>query len=79
MNLQPSELMKPGIVLVMALFYATLPPTLIRSWRALVPPLLLLGMPAGLVMLQPDLAPVLPSVSGRWSWCSCPARPSGGF
>jgi rod shape determining protein RodA len=33
MNLQPSELMKPGIVLVMALFYATLPPTLIRSWR----------------------------------------------
>jgi rod shape determining protein RodA len=55
MNLQPSELMKPGIVLVMALFYATLPPTLIRSWRALVPPLLLLGMPAGLVMLQPDL------------------------
>jgi len=59
MNLQPSELMKPAIVLVMALFYASLPPTLIRSWRALLPPVLLLGLPAALVMLQPDLGTAL--------------------
>jgi len=55
MTLQPSELMKPGIVLVMAMFFSTLPPPMTRSWRALVPPLLLLGVPAGLVIIQPDL------------------------
>jgi rod shape determining protein RodA len=55
MQLQPSELMKPGIVLVMAMFYANLPPAMTRSWRALVPPILLLGLPAGLVIIQPDL------------------------
>jgi rod shape determining protein RodA len=55
MTLQPSELMKPGIVLVMAMFYANLPPAMTRSWRALVPPVLLLGLPAGLVIIQPDL------------------------
>lgn len=55
MTLQPSELMKPVIVLVLARFYDTLPPTLIGSWRALIPALTLLGLPAGFVMLQPDL------------------------
>jgi rod shape determining protein RodA len=55
MQLQPSELMKPGIVLIMATFFANLPPAMTRSWRALVPPVLLLGLPAGLVIIQPDL------------------------
>ncbi|NBC36320.1 rod shape-determining protein RodA [Novosphingobium sp. FSY-8] len=55
MQLQPSELMKPGIVLVMATFFAGLPPTMTRGWRALVAPALLLGLPAGLVIIQPDL------------------------
>ena len=59
MTLQPSELMKPGIVLVMSVFYATLPPALIRSWRALLPPVLLLGLPAALVIIQPDLGTAL--------------------
>ena len=59
MTLQPSELMKPGIVLVMARFYDTLPPAMTRSWRALLPAAALLGVPALLVMLQPDLGTAL--------------------
>lgn len=55
MTLQPSELMKPGIVLVLAWFYSVLPVGETQSWRALAPAAVLLGIPAGLVMLQPDL------------------------
>jgi rod shape determining protein RodA len=55
MQLQPSELMKPGIVLVFAWFYSLLPVSEIKTWRAVAPAVLLLGLPAGLVMLQPDL------------------------
>ncbi|MGV3512102.1 MAG: rod shape-determining protein RodA [Novosphingobium sp.] len=55
MTLQPSELMKPGIVLVLAWFYSVLPIGETQSWRALLPAGILLGIPAGLVMLQPDL------------------------
>jgi rod shape determining protein RodA len=54
-RLQPSELMKPGIVLVLASFYHSLPPAMAGSWRALVPAGLLIGLPMGLVLLQPDL------------------------
>jgi len=59
MTLQPSELMKPAIVLVMARFYDSLPPAMTSSWRALVPAAALLAVPAGLVMLQPDLGTAL--------------------
>jgi rod shape determining protein RodA len=59
MNLQPSELMKPVIVLVLAHFFANLPPAMTRTWRALVAPGLLLAVPAGLVILQPDLGTAL--------------------
>ena len=59
MNLQPSELMKPAIVLVLAYFYANLPPSMTRSWRALLPAVGLLGIPAALVILQPDLGTAL--------------------
>lgn len=55
MTLQPSELMKPGIVLVLAWFYSVLPVGETQGWRAIVPAGALLGIPAGLVMLQPDL------------------------
>ena len=37
MQLQPSELMKPGIVLVLAWFYSVLPAPEIKTWRAIVP------------------------------------------
>lgn len=59
MNLQPSELMKVAIVLALARFYAQLPPGETRSWTALWPALVLIGIPAGLVMLQPDLGTAL--------------------
>lgn len=55
MTLQPSELMKPGIVLVLAWFYSVLPVGETQNWRALGLAAVLLGVPAGLVMLQPDL------------------------
>ncbi len=55
MTLQPSEMMKPVIVLVLAHFYDNLPPAMTRSWRALMPAAMLMAVPAALVMLQPDL------------------------
>ena len=58
-RLQPSEFMKPVIVLVLARFYELLPPSDIRKWRAIWPAALLLGTPVALVMLQPDLGTAL--------------------
>lgn len=54
-QLQPSELMKPVIVLVLARFYSDLPVGMIPSWRSLIPAGVLIALPVGLVMLQPDL------------------------
>lgn len=54
-RLQPSEFMKPAIVLVLARFYSLLPPADIRKWRAIWPAALLLGVPAVLILVQPDL------------------------
>ncbi|GAA4811438.1 peptidoglycan glycosyltransferase MrdB [Sphingosinicella ginsenosidimutans] len=54
-RLQPSELMKPAIVLVVARFYDMLPAREIRSWTAIWPALVLIGLPAGLILIQPDL------------------------
>ena len=59
MTLQPSELMKPGIVLVLARFFDLLPAGEIRGWRALVPAVGLMAVPMALVMLQPDLGTAL--------------------
>lgn len=53
--LQPSELMKPVIVVTLAQFYSTLPVGMITGWRALVLPGALIAAPVGLVLLQPDL------------------------
>jgi len=58
-RLQPSELMKLAIVLAAARFYDVLPPAESRSVGAIWPPALLIGMPAALVMLQPDLGTAL--------------------
>lgn len=53
--LQPSELMKPSIVLVLASFFHNLPAGITGGWRALFVPGVLIGMPMALVLLQPDL------------------------
>ncbi|WP_197276960.1 rod shape-determining protein RodA [Sphingomonas profundi] len=63
-RLQPSELMKPAIVLVLARFYDLLPAGEIRRWHAIWPAALLIGVPAFLVMLQPDLGTALMIVAG---------------
>jgi len=54
-RLQPSEFMKPAIVLTLARFFELLPPGEIRKWRAIWPALALLGVPAFLILAQPDL------------------------
>lgn len=54
-RLQPSELMKPGIVLALATYYHSLAPGMITNWRSLIPAGVLIGLPVGLVILQPDL------------------------
>ena len=54
-RLQPSELMKPMIVLTLARFYEILPAGEIRRFGAIWPAAVLIGIPAGLVILQPDL------------------------
>jgi rod shape determining protein RodA len=58
-TLQPSELMKPVIVLVLARFYDSLPAALTASWRGLVPGAGLIAVPAAFVMIQPDLGTAL--------------------
>lgn len=54
-RIQPSELMKPAVVLAMARFYETLPVGMIGTWRSLVPSTMLIALPIGLVLMQPDL------------------------
>ncbi len=63
-RLQPSELMKPVIVLACARFYEMLPAGEIRRFGAIWPAVVLIGLPAGLVMLQPDLGTALMIVAG---------------
>jgi len=63
-RLQPSELMKPCIVLAIAKFYDNLPPNETRRFGAIWPALLLIGIPAALVMKQPDLGTALMITAG---------------
>ncbi|MFA7604056.1 MAG: rod shape-determining protein RodA [Novosphingobium sp.] len=59
MTLQPSELMKPAIVLVLARFFDDLPAPMTASWRGLVPAAGLIAVPAAFVIIQPDLGTAL--------------------
>jgi rod shape determining protein RodA len=54
-RLQPSEFMKLAVVLSLAKYFHRLPPAFTTSPSALIPPVLMVGIPAALVMLQPDL------------------------
>jgi rod shape determining protein RodA len=58
-RLQPSEFMKPAIVLVLARFYELLPPGDIKRWRAIWPAALLLGVPFLLILVEPDMGTAL--------------------
>ena len=54
-RLQPSEFMKPAIVVTLARFYSLLPAGDVRKLRGLWPAAALLFVPAGLILVQPDL------------------------
>jgi rod shape determining protein RodA len=59
LRLQPSELMKPAIVLALAAFYDHLPAVDVRRFSALWPAAVAIGVPFLLVMAQPDLGTAL--------------------
>jgi rod shape determining protein RodA len=63
-NLQPSELMKPVIILALARFYDLLPVGELRRWSAIWPAALLLGIPAAFILVQPDLGTAVMVVVG---------------
>lgn len=63
-NLQPSELMKPAIVLTVAFYFHRLPASRVRDWDAMAVPLAIMAVPVGLVMLQPDLGTSLAVLFG---------------
>ena len=63
-RLQPSEFMKLAIVLALARFYHFLPRGYAGKFAGMWPPLALIGLPAALVMLQPDLGTALMIVVG---------------
>jgi rod shape determining protein RodA len=58
-RLQPSEFMKLAIILALARYYHFLPRMFVESPRVLWVPLLMIGFPMALVVLQPDLGTAL--------------------
>jgi len=53
-NWQPAETMKLATILVNAQWLSMNPGEL-KQWRGLIPPAFICGVPAGLILLQPDL------------------------
>ena len=64
MRLQPSELMKVTLVMMLAAYYDWLPASKVSRPQWLIPPLLLIFLPVGLVLKQPDLGTSLLLVMG---------------
>ena len=54
-RLQPSEVMKVALVLALARYFHGLAVDDVRRWTGLLMPLVLIGLPAVLVLRQPDL------------------------
>lgn len=59
MNLQPSELMKIGVIMALARYYHDLGAEKVRRYRALLLPIAMMALPMGMVMIQPDLGTAL--------------------
>ncbi len=55
LRLQPSELMKPILVIALATFYSTMPPRHIRTLGAIWPAGVMIGIPVVVILVQPDL------------------------
>ena len=58
-RLQPSEVMKIGVIMALAKYYHSIELEEVKRWRALIIPMLIIGAPVGLVLLQPDLGTAL--------------------
>ena len=58
-RLQPSEVMKIGVIMALAKYYHSIALEEVKRWRALIIPMLIIGAPVGLVLLQPDLGTAL--------------------
>ena len=54
-RLQPSEVMKIGVILALARYFHAIPQENINTFRTLIPPLILIFIPAGFIYMQPDL------------------------
>lgn len=63
-RLQPSELMKVAVVLAVARFFDLLPAGEVRTWHAVWMPLVVVGVPFSLVLVQPDLGTALMILGG---------------
>ncbi|MEZ5893400.1 MAG: rod shape-determining protein RodA [Parvularculaceae bacterium] len=59
MQFQPSEAMKIGLVLGLARYYHGLRAEQVSHILYLIPPLLMIGAPVGLIFIQPDLGTAL--------------------
>jgi rod shape determining protein RodA len=64
MRLQPSEVMKVGLVMVLALYYDWLDPKKVSHPFWVLLPLLLTVIPVALVLVQPDLGTAILLVAG---------------
>lgn len=82
-RIQPSELMKIAVILAIARFYHYLPRGQTGKLSGIIPPLVLAGLPAGLVLMQPDLGTTITILAAGvitmflaglpWRWILIPA------
>jgi rod shape determining protein RodA len=64
LTIQPSEIMKISLVLALARYYHGLRPESVSHILYLIPPAIMVGLPVGLVALQPDLGTALLLTAG---------------
>ncbi|MEO0341955.1 MAG: rod shape-determining protein RodA [Pseudomonadota bacterium] len=90
MRLQPSELAKIGVVMVLAAYYHWIPQDRVSHPLYILPPVILIAIPMGLTVIQPDLGTsVLIGFSGSivmflagvswWYWGTALAAGIGGI
>ena len=66
-NLQPSELMKVGLIIFLARYYNKIPLEYVSSIRHMILPLVALIIPVFLVAMQPDLGTAILIAAGGFS------------
>ena len=64
MRLQPSEVMKVTLVMILAAYYDWLPATKVSRPQWILPPILLIVVPVALVLQQPDLGTSILLIAG---------------